>query len=114
MFIDIHAHAYRRHMPAFSFPTPEQVLERYDELGIEKGAVLPLIGPEVYLPQSNEEILDMAERWPDRFIPFCNLDPRALTNSPSAPLGDVLRHYKDQGCRGVGEVMPNIPFSDPL
>ena len=119
MFIDIHVHAYRRHPGPLKdgkqvFSLPEQVLERYDEIGIERGVLLPLIGPEVYLPQSNEEILEMAETYSDRFIPFCNIDPRVLTNSVDAPLGDLLRHYRDQGCKGIGEVMPNMPFLHPM
>lgn len=119
MFIDIHAHAYRRHPGPLRggkpwFSTPEQLIPRYEELGIEKAALLPLVSPEVYLPQSNEEILDMVERFPGRFIPFCNIDPRAMTNSETAPLGDLLRHYRDQGCKGIGEVMPNLPFLHPL
>jgi uncharacterized protein len=96
------------------FPTPEQVLERYDAAGIERGVLLPIVSPEIYLPQANEDILEMAAEHPDRFIPFCNVDPRALTNSADAPLGDLLRHYRDQGCRGLGEVMPNLPLMDPL
>jgi len=115
MFIDIHAHAYRRPVPfPVRFPTAEQVLERYDEAGIEKGVLLPVVSPEVYLPQANEDILEMAERYPDRFIPFCNIDPRALTNSVDAPLDRLLKHYRDQGCRGIGEVMPNVPLRDPM
>lgn len=96
------------------FPTPEQVLERYDTAGIERGVLLPIVSPEIYLPQANEDILEMAAQYPDRFIPFCNIDPRALTNSADAPLADLLRHYRDQGCRGLGEVMPNLPLMDPL
>lgn len=115
MFIDIHAHAYWKHPPILvQFCTPEQVIERYDEVGIEKGALLPIVSPEIYLPQANEDILDMAARYPDRFVPFCNVDPRALTNSAHAPLGDLLRYYKDQGCKGLGEVMPNMPLMDPM
>lgn len=94
--------------------TPEQVLERWDALGIEKGALLPIVSPEIYLPQANEDILEMVRQHPDRFFAFCNLDPRALTNCSHAPLGDVLRHYKDLGCRGLGEVMPNLPVMDPM
>ncbi|MFH2068295.1 MAG: amidohydrolase family protein [Candidatus Omnitrophota bacterium] len=117
-FIDIHAHAYRRPYPGTNgkpvFSTPEQLLKRYEELEIEQAILLPLVSPEVYLPQSNEEILEITERYPDRFIPFCNIDPRAITNSPDAPLGDLLRYYRDCGCKGIGEVMPNLPFLHPL
>lgn len=114
MFIDIHAHAYWKPVPfVTSFATPEQLLEVYDRLGIERGVLLPVVNPEIYLPQSNEDILDMAEKYPDRFIPFCNIDPRALTNSPDAPLDELLQYYKDKGCRGVGEIMPNLEVMDP-
>ena len=115
MFIDIHAHSYRKLPPvSYQFCTPEQVLIRYDAVGIEKGALLPIVSPEIYLPQSNEDILDMVAKYPDRFIPFCNIDPRAMTNSPDAPLDRLLRYYKDQGCKGLGEVMLNVPVMHPM
>lgn len=118
MFIDIHAHAYRKPQPWTNgkplFSRPEQVLKRYDELQIERGVLLPLVSPEVYFPQSNEDILEFAANSGGRFIPFCNIDPRAISNSADAPLDYILRYYKDCGCKGIGEVMPNLPFSDPL
>ncbi len=118
MFIDIHGHAYRKAEPpqvfGQAFPTPDQLLERYDKIGIERAVLLPLVSPEVYLPQSNEDILEIAENANGRFIPFCNIDPRAMTNSADAPLGDILRYYRDRGCKGIGEVMPNLPFLDPM
>ena len=78
------------------------MIERFDALGIEKGALLPIVSPEVYMPQANEDILEMVEQYPDRFFAFCNIDPRIICNSPFAPIGDVLRHYKDKGCKGLG------------
>jgi predicted TIM-barrel fold metal-dependent hydrolase len=115
MFIDIHAHAYRRPVPfVVQFCTAEELIRRYDETGIEKGVLLPIVSPEIYLPQANEDILDMAQQYPDRFIPFCNIDPRALTNSADAPLDRLLRYYRDQGCKGLGEVMLNVPVMDPM
>ncbi|MFA7636735.1 MAG: amidohydrolase family protein [Monoglobales bacterium] len=114
MYIDIHSHAYWKPAPFVTpFYTPQQLIEAYDHYGIEKGVLLPVVNAEIYLPQSNEDILDMAEKYPDRFIPFCNIDPRALTNSPDAPLDKVLAYYKDKGCKGVGEVMPNMQVMDP-
>ena len=115
MFIDIHAHAYRRCPPfVVQFPTAEQVIERYDQADIEKGCLLPVVSPEIYLPQANEDILDMAAQYPDRLIPFCNVDPRALTYGVDAPLDTVLRYYRDLGCKGLGEVMCNLPLLDPM
>lgn len=117
MFIDIHAHAYRKGTPPQDgrtlFSTPCEVLKRYDKAGIEKGILLPLVGPEVYLPQSNEDILDMCANHKGRFVPFCNMDPRGISNSPDAPFDIWLKHYKKAGCKGVGEFMPNLHFTDP-
>jgi uncharacterized protein len=118
VFIDVHAHAYRLPGPPqdgrTTFCQVDQLLARWDELGVERGVVLPLIGPEVYLPQANEDILEMAEQTNGRIIPFCNIDPCGILNSPDAPLYIWLRHYKEKGCKGVGEFMPNLPFNHPL
>lgn len=117
MFIDIHAHAFKTPFLQLDgvepFPAPEQLIDHYNEIGVEQAVLLPLIGPEFYLPQANEEILEMAERFPGRFIPFCNIHPRAINNSSTAPLSDILKKYKDKGCRGIGEVTVNMAFNDP-
>ncbi len=115
MFIDFHTHAYRI-TPPFgpAFCTIEQLLARNEQLGIEKCVILPIVSPEIYFPQANEDILDMAQAYPDRVIPFCNVDPRTLTNSQESRLDEVFAYYKERGCRGVGEVMPNLCFDDPL
>jgi len=115
MFIDIHAHAYRLKPRAFiPFCTAEELLDRYDQLKIDMGVLLPIVNAEIYLPQSVDDILEMCDKYPDRFLPYCNVDPRCLTNSPQAPLTNVLQAYKDAGCKGVGEVMPNMALMDPL
>jgi hypothetical protein len=50
MFIDIHGHT--RRAPGFerngkpAYATPDQLIERHDELGIEKGVLLPGVNPE--------------------------------------------------------------------
>lgn len=124
MLIDIHAHAYRKPVRLYEsapsdipdvtdFCSAEELVRRYDELGIDKGVVLPIVSPEIYLPQTNEDILEMAEQYPDRLIPYCNIDPRALTNSSDAPLDRLLRYYKERGCKGLGEVMINLPLAHP-
>ncbi len=119
MFIDIHVHtctvpgAPRGGKPAYT--TPEQLIERYDSIGVETAAVLPEVSPECcYMQQSNEEILSICDRFPGRFVPFCNIDPRAMTNSPQAPLDEMLSFYKERGCKGVGELTANLPLDHPL
>ena len=119
MFIDIHVHTrripgYHRHgKPAYA--TPGELISRYDAVGIEKGVLLPGVSPECsYVPQSNEEVLEICKTFQGRFIPFCNIDPRALQNSADAPLGGILQYYKDKGCKGLGEITANLAFTDPL
>ena len=117
MFIDIHAHAYQYQYPVPGggtlFVTPEELLPIHDELCIEKAVLLPIVSPEVYVPQSVGEVIDMANASGGRWIPFCNVDPRVYTNRSDAPIGLLLEHYRALGCRGLGEVMPNLPWEDP-
>jgi predicted TIM-barrel fold metal-dependent hydrolase len=117
MFIDIHAHTVKTPFLQIDgplpFPTPEQLIEHYNDIGVEQAVLLPLIGPEFYPGQGNEEILEIVDRFPGRFIPFCNIHPRAINNSPDAPLSDVMKKYKDKGCKGIGEVTSNMRFDDP-
>ncbi len=115
MIIDIHSHAYK-YPNEFGtrFLSPEELIEKYDQAGIDKAVLLPVVSPEIYLPQSVDEILEICRTYPDRFIPYCNVDPRALTNSNNAQLWRVLEYYKNKGCKGVGEVMPNMELMDPM
>ncbi|MCM8817548.1 MAG: amidohydrolase family protein [Candidatus Omnitrophica bacterium] len=119
MFIDIHVHV-RKNPIVFEggkqrYASPEQLLKRYEELGIEKAVILPGGAPECQTQkQSEEEVLEICRQYPDRFIPFCNVDPRSISNSPDAPLDDLLCYYKQQGCRGIGEITANLSFSHPM
>ena len=113
MFIDIHTHAYRLRPPKFGFQTAEQLIERYDKMKVDVAVLLPVVSPEIYFPQPVEDILEMCDNHPDRFVPYCNVDPRSYWNSPYSPLDKILEHYKALGCKGVGEVMPAMPLNDP-
>jgi predicted TIM-barrel fold metal-dependent hydrolase len=119
MFIDIHVHT--RSIPGptrngkQAYATPAQLLERYEPIGVEAAVLLPGVSPECsYDPQSNHEILEICERHPGRFIPFCNVDPRSMTNGSDAPLGELLDFHRERGCKGIGEVTANLPFLDPM
>ncbi len=117
MFFDIHAHVYKYQYPDangnYLMINPAQLRARHAELGIDRAVLLPLLGPELYVPQSVGEIIDIANEFSGRYIPFCNIDPRALTNSSDAPLGILLEHYRKLGCMGIGEVLPNMPWNEP-
>jgi predicted TIM-barrel fold metal-dependent hydrolase len=114
MLIDIHTHAYRVKMPFVApFCTLPELLKEQEKLGIDKSCVMPIVSPEIYIPQNTEDIIDMAREYPDRIIPFCNIDPRSLSNSPFAKFEDLMEFYKEKGCKGLGEVMPNMRMDDP-
>ena len=120
MVIDIHVHT--RHMPGPNRPgtdqtyaTPEQLIEMYDEVGIDRAVILPGCNPEnSHHIQSVQDVLQICETYPDRFIPFCNVHPQQVGNSADADLGHLLRWFKDAGCKGIGEVTANMPVDHPL
>lgn len=121
MMIDFHLHTVRRPgMPVDdsgdTLVPPEGLIEIMDRTGIDKGVLLPLFSPEAIKWQlsTNEDILDAVEKYPDRFIPFCNIDPRTEGNTPRANLSRQLLYYKRLGCKGVGEITANLPITDPL
>ncbi len=118
MFIDIHGHFCRiPHFPrpdGSRMPTLSELLALHDKYGIDRAVLLPISNAEwCFEAQSVDEVLEAAAAT-GRFIPFCNPDPRAMTNSPDAPLGNLMRWYRDKGCKGIGEIRANMPFLDPL
>jgi len=67
-----------------------------------------------YTSVSPEETIEICAQYPDRLIPFCNMDPRWLTNDVRANFRPLLAAYKELGCKGVGEYVPNLWLDDPL
>jgi len=120
MFLDCHLHTViRKGLPrndsGDNYATPEELIAMMDRTGVDKGVLLPGINPECRKQYSpTEDILDVAAKYPDRFIPFCNIHPRAESNSPDANLSRQLLYYKEQGCKGIGEVAVSICFDDPF
>jgi len=117
--LDIHTHLYEipmitRPKSGETYCTPQEMMAMYEKLGIERGVVLPEVNPECLLGvQSNEDILRIVEKYPDNFLWFCNIDPRAMSNSPNADLSYMIEYYKDRGAKGVGEVCAHLYFDDP-
>ncbi len=118
--IDFHTHLGRfgRSTPeerTYGLEAPELVC-KMDEWGIDKSVVLPLSdSPEGwYYRASSDDVLAYCNRFPDRLIPFVQLDPRWGDNSPTTDFSGVLAEFKARGCKGVGEVIANLHFDDPL
>jgi hypothetical protein len=119
MFIDIHVHtrlfAGPERLGGGTYATPEELLEMLQPHGVQRAVILPGANPECsYIPQSLGEVLAICDRYPDFFIPFMNVDPRAVSNSPDANLSHLMTYWKERGCKGIGEVCANLPFNDPL
>ena len=119
MLIDIHGHCLKnRDFPLQRgdepFVWPELLLEMHREIGIGRGVLLPIIGPEnTAVTQTVDEVLDIARESDGHFIPFLCLDPRALYNTPQADLSFIIEHYRAKGCKGIGELVANLSFTDP-
>jgi hypothetical protein len=118
VLIDIHVHTTPKVGPrrpnGETYATPEELIAMFDARGITRAVILPEASPEcAHRLLSNDECLAVVERYPDRFIPFCNLDPRMLTNSPAANFAPILEYYRGCGCKGVGELSANLPFDEP-
>jgi hypothetical protein len=96
------------------YPTPERLVEKMDESGIDKAVVMCSVSPEWrYTMTMPEETLDICAAHPDRLIPFCNVDPRYLTDTADSDFRPMLEAYQEMGAKGVGEYIPNLPFDDP-
>ncbi len=122
MLIDIHCHTHnkrnegvRRFGDGKCWPSPKELISMMDKVGIDKAVLHGCVSPErrwtLVIP---EEVMQIAQMYPDRFIPFCNVDPRYLANDTTSDFIPILSAYKEMGFKGVGEYFPNIPLDDPL
>ncbi len=113
MLIDTHAHLGRlRHNDQGL--TPEALLRRMDEGGIDRAVVLAVESPEeldYYVPTA--QVLRWCACCPDRLIPFCACDPRHRYPGRFDPF-PVLAEHVAAGCRGFGENLCGLPIDDPM
>ncbi|MFA6716208.1 MAG: amidohydrolase family protein [Victivallales bacterium] len=121
MIIDIHAHITYGRFPEFSTLlgrkpfTADILLKRMDMEGIDKSVLLPLISPECldfYGVCGNQECIEAARKHPDRFIAFCNIDPRSMMNSDDNSIMRLIKVYQEFGCKGIGEMCASLWIDD--
>lgn len=111
--IDIHVHASESKWlmyPNIPMATPEEVIEIYDSIGVERGVVMTLTNTMV--GTSNYEAKQIADKHPNRFSWFCSFCPMQGCNSKDADFMPYLQQCKDSGAKGVGEFTSNIFFDD--
>jgi len=114
MFIDMHTHI-GTYTNGNKELTTVGLVEWMDAHNIEKAVVLPLVSPEstTYL-QLPDAALKAARQFPERLIPFCSIDPRAIIHGGVQGLVGILQQYVDQGAKGFGEHKVGLDFDDPL
>lgn len=113
--IDIHVHTSEsgwKANGAYPFATPEELIAIYDQVGIEKGVLLP-VGSFALVTSSNYENKRIVDKYPDRFVWFCFIEPWAGTNSENTDFLPYLLECKENGARGYGEAVSNCYFDDP-
>lgn len=114
MFIDTQVHVgplYDQYEPL----TPKALLEWMDAHDVEMAAPLPLESPEAVSEYiTSFEMLRLAQEYPDRFLPFCVMDPRMSTSDRREGPRNVIRRYVEMGAKGFGEVIPPLPIDHPL
>jgi len=121
MVIDIHTHITFEGFPEFSTMldrepfSAETLLKRMDTEGINKSVLLPLVNPECldsFAVSGNQECIKAARKHPDRFIPFCVIDPRSRMNISEKEFMRLLNVYKELGCKGIGEMCASLWIDD--
>lgn len=116
--IDIHVHttAFSQYYPRGiqRIVSPEELIDFYDKLNIEKGVLLPLTSSEgLVTPLSSENCKYIVDKYPDRFHWFCNIDPRSRNNTSESDLSSLIKEYKKMGAKGVGEITAMLYADDP-
>ena len=111
--IDVHTHIGRIR---FGHPwlTAGKLVRWMDRKGIDMACVMAIENPEeldYYVP--TPYILKSCARFPDRLIPFCNIDPRIRNSSPSTGFYDMLKEHRENGAKGFGEMLAGLEIDDP-
>lgn len=120
--IDMHCHmtafpdyAPPRKWAGYRFLCLEEQLEVHDKLNVEKGVILPIVAPECqWMLMSNEEAKFISDQRPDRYVWFCNVDPRMGTYSDDSDLEYIINHYKKLGAKGLGELTTPLDADHPM
>lgn len=119
--IDIHCHvvAFPEYMAkrpdGNHFLTVEEQLSVHERTNVEKGVLLPVVAPEAFHTlMTNQEAKMVADKYPDRFTWFCNVDPRMASYSEKTDLSWFLNQYKEMGAQGLGELTTPLDADSPM
>jgi len=113
MIIDAHMHIGKLYVGERPL-RPSMLLRFMDAHGIDRAALLPIESPEeTHYYVTTDYVLRICRRYPDRFIPFCCVDPRHGSGNSVEIARRKLAEYACRGCRGYGEAMTGLFIDDP-
>jgi uncharacterized protein len=110
--IDIHVHIGKVLLsrPGISV---RYLLNWMDGMEIEKACVMAVENPEeIDYYVTTERVIRSCRLFPDRLIPFCNVDPRRGEPGKFDP-HSIIARYKDRGAKGFGEMLAGLWIDDP-
>ncbi len=118
--IDIHCHVaafpqYQNPDNPYNNLSAEGFIEEHNKLDVDFGVILPIVSPECSSGTGSNFMAKLvADRFPEHFTWFCNLDPRGGRNSSTTDFSRYLNHYKRLGAKGVGELTASLYADDPM
>ncbi|MBQ8004440.1 MAG: amidohydrolase family protein [Oscillospiraceae bacterium] len=119
--IDIHCHVVAfpeystKRLDGNKYLSVEEQLVVHRKLDVDLGVLLPITTQEAHWATiSNEAAQYVANRYPDKFVWFCSVDPRQGRNNAKSDLGYIINQYKELGARGVGELGTQMYADDPM
>lgn len=124
MIIDVHTHIGDLRALGNMGRKPitiHDLIARLDDEGIDHAVLLPwpaspegLQFPGLFQPQPDMVAqIREAQRYPDRIIPFGNVDPRWGGNTAKTDFSWLFERFLEMGCVGIGEIGANLFYDDP-
>ncbi len=107
--IDFHTHLGDLYFPNKKVRpiSADQLVDTMNRLGIYKSVLLPIDSPEAaYTYFTTFEALEAWRKYPERFIPFCAVDPRRDN------VAEQINAFVQMGCIGFGEHKVGLAIDD--
>lgn len=110
--VDAHTHLIPDRIGDRAGVDADQLVEWMDEHGIDRAIVLTMDSPEAYpVTAPPWWVLEEAEQYPDRLIPFVTVDPRRLVYGEETVVGRI-EEFVERGAAGFGELKAGLPIDD--
>lgn len=110
--IDAHAHCFPiRPTWGPGGTDVDTAVEVMDAHGVDRAVLLAEEQAEKPFVVPSWWVLERAAEYPERFVPFCVIDPRSIEGRRET-IAELLSRYVDRGARGVGELKVGLAVDD--